>query len=374
MKKRATAAALLVLPLFAVGECGTAGAAGARPASPASAGRAHAGTDSVTLNGAGANSVAPFYETVFAAYEKANSGVTINYSPAGSSVGVKDIEAGTVNFGDSEIPMASSDLQTAQKSVGNVLQFPVDLGGVAISYNVPGAPQGLKLNGQVLAGIFDGSVTNWDDPLVAKATGVTDLPDLPIIPVHRSDTSGPGWDLDQYLIDTSPTWVKKTGTSTPSKAWPLPDVGIGEDLNTGVATYIAQTKGSIGYVEYAYARKAGFDNAWLLNASGKYVQVDFQTLEAAAKSDTHLSWSNFNIVYSKGATAYPLANYSWALVNQKQSDTATGEALKALFTYVVTTGQKVANPLGYAKLPGVAVSLATLTLSELEGSNGKVLK
>lgn len=373
MNKRVTAAGLLLVSLATMSISGTAGAAGTG-AAPTSAVKAHASGENVTLNGAGANSIAPFYETVFSNYQKTDPGVTINYSPAGSSVGVKDIEEGTVSFGDSEIPMSASDLATAQKTVGNVLQFPVDLGGVAVSYDVPGAPQGLKLNGPVLAGIFDGTITNWDSPVISKVTGVTDLPNLAIIPVHRSDTSGPGWDLDQYLIDTSPAWVKKTGTSTPSKAWPLPDVGIGEDLNTGVATYVAQTKGTIGYVEYAYARKAGFDNAWLLNASNRYVPVDFQTLEAAAKADRRLSWSNFDIVDSKGANSYPLANYSWALVNQKQANATVGEALKALFTYVITTGQKVANPLGYAKLPGVAVSLSTLTLTELEGGNGKALK
>lgn len=374
MKKRATAAALVMVPLVAAGGSATAIAVGAAATTvPVAAAKAHSSTQDITLNGAGANSIEPFYATVFAAYEKANPGVTINYSPAGSSVGVKDIEEGTVNFGDSEIPMAASDLQVAQPKVGNVIQLPVDLGGVAISYNLPGVKGGLQLNGEVLADIFDGRVTNWDAPEIRAVTHIKNLPNLPIIPVHRSDTSGPGWDLDQYLIDGSANWVKAIGTTTPSKAWPLPSVGIGQDLNTGVATYIAQTKGAIGYVEYSYSRKADFTNAALLDASGQFVQPDFQTIEAAGKKATHLSWSNFDIINEKGTNVYPLANFSWALIAQKQQDTTVGDALKALFSYVVTTGQKDANVLGYAKLPGIAVTVGKLSLSELENGSGKPL-
>jgi phosphate transport system substrate-binding protein len=379
MKKRATAAALMIVPLVVASGCGTASAAGTKGASaPAHGARSEAvepqsSTQDITLNGAGANSAAPFYDTVFAQYEKATPGVTINYSPAGSSVGVTDIEEGTVNFGDSEIPMAASDLDKAKATVGNVLQLPIDLGGVAISYNLPGAPSGLKLSGPVLADIFDGTVTNWDSPEIAKVTGDKKLPNLAIVPVHRADSSGPGWDLDQYLIDTSPAWVKAVGTTTPSKTWPLATVGIGQQLNTGVATYIGQTQGAIGFVEYAYARKAKFAVAALENQAGDFVAPDFQTIEAAGKKATHLSWSNFDIVYSKGAQSYPLTNFSWALLAQKQSDTTTGDALKALYSYVITTGQKYSNFLGYATLPKIAVTIGKLTLSELQNSSGQPL-
>lgn len=373
MKKRATATVLLVVPLALGGYVGTASAAGTHEVRDAGAVKVNSAKTDVTLNGAGANSVAPFYDTVFAEYEKANPGVTINYSPAGSSVGVSDIEAGTVDFGDSEIPMAPADLDKAKPVVGNVLQLPVDLGGVAISYNIPGAPDGIKLGGVVLAGIFDGTITNWDNPLIASVTGVKDLPNLTIVPVHRADSSGPGWDFDQYLIDTSPAWVKAIGTTVASKSWPEATVGVGEQLNTGVATYIQQTSGSIGFVEYAYARKNKFDNAALRNADGKYVAPDFQTITASGKHSPKLSWSNFNIVNVPGATSYPVVNFSWALIDQTQKDTAVGQALKNLFTWVVTTGQKYSNYLGYAKLPKGAVALAKLTLTELQNGSGKPL-
>ena len=176
-----------------------------------------------------------------------------------------DIEEDTVDFGDSEIPMAAKDLAMAK---GTVLQVPVDLGGVAISYNIPGVATGLKLDGPTLAAIYDGAITNWDDPALASETGDAKLPNLKIVPVHRADTSGPGWDLDDYLIETAPKWVASIGTTKPSKAWPITFIGVGEQLNSGVATYIAQTPGAIGYVEYGYALKANFTNAAVLNERG----------------------------------------------------------------------------------------------------------
>ena len=143
-------------------------------------------TKAVTLNGAGANSIEPFFQRVFYDYNKLDPLTTVTYPPAGSSVGITDIEQNTVNFGDSEVPMAATDL--AQETAGPILQIPVDLGGVAISYNIPGiGKQRLKLDGPTLARIFDGTITNWDDPAIAQASGITDLPDLRIVPVHRAD-------------------------------------------------------------------------------------------------------------------------------------------------------------------------------------------
>ena len=324
----------------------------------------------VALNGAGANSTEPFFTKVFYDYSKKNPNSTINYSPAGSSVGITDIQQRTVNFGDSEIPMASSDLAKAK---GTVLQVPVDLGGVAISYNVPGAPKNLKLDGPTLAGIFQGTIKNWNAPQIAQVSGVSNLPNLPIIAVHRADSSGPGYDLDQYLIDTAPAWVSGIGTTKPSKTWPLATVGIGEQLNTGVAQYVAQTQGAIGYVEYGYALQNGFANAALKNASGAFVAPSEQSIAEAGSQTPTLSATNFNIVNGPGTGTYPLANFSWTLIYQTQSDTDTGIALGKLFDYVVTTGQGDAAALGYAPLPGDAVALAEGTLGELLGASGTPL-
>jgi phosphate transport system substrate-binding protein len=372
MSKRAVAAAAVVLLVpLASGASAGAQAQAPRVAAVKANGKKAPKAPKVTLDGAGANSIDPFFEALFYAYHKADPNVTVNYDPAGSSVGVTDIEKGTVNFGDSEIPMSSSALAKAK---GTVLQVPVDLGGVAISYNVPGAPKDLKMDGPLLADIFDGAVTNWDSPEIASETGVSNLPNLPIIPVHRSDTSGPGWDLDEYLIETAPSWVSSIRTSKASTAWPIM-LGVGEDLNSGVATYITQTPGTIGFLSEGYALQAGFTNAAIENPAGNFIIPSEPSLVEAGADATTLSSTDFSIINVKGpaGTAYPIANFSWTLLYQKQSNLATGEALKALFTYVVTTGQSQATALGYAPMPRNVVALAESTLDQLETSAGKPL-
>jgi len=327
-------------------------------------------TKAVTLNGAGANSIEPFFQRVFYDYNKLDPLTTVTYSPAGSSVGITDIEQNTVNFGDSEVPMAATDL--AQETAGPILQIPVDLGGVAISYNIPGiGKQRLKLDGPTLAGIFDGTITNWDDPAIAQASGITDLPDLRIVPVHRADSSGPGYDLDQYLIDTAPAWVSAIGTSTPSKTWPLAKVGVGEQLNTGVATYVSQTRGAIGYIEYAYAYESHFTNVALKNADGAFVVPTERSIALAGANATGLTPFNFNVVNEPGIGTYPLANFSWTLVYRQQPNLAEGIALGKLLYWVVTKGQRAAAALGYAPLPANVQRLSILDIERLENSAGK---
>jgi phosphate transport system substrate-binding protein len=324
---------------------------------------------SVSLAGAGANSINPFFEKVFYEYHLKNPNTTVTYSPAGSSVGISDIEQGTVDFGDSEIPMSAKDLA---KAPSTVLQVPVDLGGVAISYNIPGVASGLKLDGPTLAAIFAGKITNWDSPQIAKVSGVSSLPNLAIVPVHRADSSGPGWDLDAYLIETAPAWVAKVGTK-PSKTWPLASVGVGEQLNSGVATYISQTRGAIGFVEYGYALEAKFTNAALQNKAGAFVAPSLRSIAKAGATATDLSATKFSIIDEPGAGAYPLANFSWTLLYEKQANEADGIALGKLFDWVVTTGQQYASSLGYAPLPAGVLSLATQTLEELKTSQGRPL-
>jgi phosphate transport system substrate-binding protein len=328
-------------------------------------------TNTVTLNGAGANSINPFFERVFYDYHQKNAKTKVNYSPAGSSVGVKDIQQNTVDFGDTEIPMSASDL--AKTTAGVVLQVPVDLGGVAVSYNLPGAPKNLNLDGPTLAAIFAGTITKWNDPQIASVSGVANLPNLPIVPVHRADSSGPGWDLDAYLIKTAPAWVTKIGTNKPSKTWPLSTVGIGQQLNTGVASYVHQTSGAIGYVEYGYALQAGFNNVAVKNQAGSFVAPSLTSIAAAGAQASTLSASNFSIIDEPGAGTYPLANFSWTLLYQKQPNQAKGIAAGKLFDYVVTTGQGVAAQLGYAPLPPSVVSLAQRTLSQLQTASGSPL-
>jgi len=325
---------------------------------------------SFKLAGAGANSIQPFFTRVFYYYNQANKTVSVNYSPAGSSVGVTDIEQNTVNFGDSEIPIPTP----ASGTLGNILQVPVDLGGVALSYNVPGVSGGLKLDGPTLAGIFLGTIKTWNDSAITALNPGVSLPSTAIVPVHRADSSGPGYDLDQYLIDTGGSaWTGSAAGTTASTKWPLAKVGVGEQLNTGVASFVQQTPGAIGYVEYAYSLEGGFANAALKNASGSFVKPSQSSIAAAGSQASNLSATNFNIVNGPGANTYPLANFSWSLIYQKQSNTDLGVVLGKLLDWVTTTGQQQAATLGYSPLPANVVALAHQTLLTIENSAGKPL-
>ncbi len=325
---------------------------------------------SYKLAGAGANSIQPFFTRVFYYYSQANKGVSVNYSPAGSSVGVTDIQQNTVNFGDSEIPIPTPATGTG----GAIVQVPVDLGGVALSYNLPGVSGGLKLDGPTLAGIFLGTIKTWNNSAIAALNPGVNLPSTSIVPVHRADSSGPGYDLDQYLIDTGGSaWTGSAAGTTPSTKWPLPKIGVGEQLNTGVAGFIQQTPGAIGYVEYAYSLQASFTNAALKNASGSYVKPSQSSIAAAGAQASGLSASNFNIVNGSGAATYPLANFSWSLIYQKQTNTTLGVVLGKLLDWVTTTGQQQAAALGYSPLPANVAAVAHATLLTLENSAGKPL-
>jgi phosphate transport system substrate-binding protein len=320
-----------------------------------------------TLTGAGANSISPFFTAAFYAYNQANHNVTVNYSPAGSSVGVTDIQQNTVQFGDSEVPIPAP----ATGNNGAILQIPVDLGGVALSYNLANVKTGLKLDGPTLAGIFLGKITNWDNSAIAALNPNVKLPNLPIVAVHRADSSGPGYDLDQYLIDTGgAAWTAAVG-SKPSTHWPVTTVGVGEQLNTGLATYVQQTAGAIGYVEYGYALQAKFTNAALKNKAGAYVTPSSSSIAAAGSLASSLSASNFNIVDGSGSGTYPLANFSWTLLYQMQSSTSVATALGRLFDWVITTGQSHAATLGYSPLPANVVALSHRTLLQLQTTGGK---
>jgi phosphate transport system substrate-binding protein len=326
-------------------------------------------TPSASLTGVGSSSVSLLYSKLFYDYSALNKGVTINYAPSGSGPGVTAVEQNTASFGQSEIPMTAAQ-QAASK--GMVLQVPTDLGGIAISYNESCVSKShpLHLNGTQLAKIYLRQITDWHQLSASCPTSAN------IVPVFRSDTSGPGYDLDQYLIDTSPLWVESIGVSVASTTWPnagRASGDSGEQLNSGVASYIQQTQGSIGYVEYAHALAAKFTNAALLNKSGAYVAPTVASIKAAGAGSPGLSATNFNIVNGTGHSTYPLANFSWALLYKKQPTTNLGIVLGKLFQWVTTTGQKSSTALGYAPLPANAVALAHSTLLGLQTASGQAI-
>jgi phosphate transport system substrate-binding protein len=329
-------------------------------------------TPAATLTAVGSSSIQPFYGRVFYQYNKLNSGVSVNYSPSGSGPGVTAVEQGTVSFGQSEIPMTAAQ-QAAAK--GPVLQVPVDIGGVAVSYHLAGVRSGLKLTGPVLVKIYERQITTWNDPAIAVLNPKLHLPSENIIPVFRSDTSGPGYDLDQYLIDTDPAWATAAGGKA-TTAWPTAGRAAGdsgEQLNSGVATYIKQTEGAIGYVEFAYASQAKFTNAALQSRANTYVSPSIGTIANAASQAKSVSATSFNIVWGPGKSTYPLANFSWAILYQQQSDTNTGIVLGRLLQWVATVGQSYSAALGYAPLPASIVSLDRQTLAKLQTSTGQAI-
>jgi phosphate transport system substrate-binding protein len=198
------------------------------------------------------------------------------------------------------------------------------------------------------------------------------LPHLAIVPVFRADTSGPGYDLDQYLIDTSPAWTSAIGTTKASTTWPEKSVSgtVGQQLNTGVATYVSQTSGAIGYLEFAYAQQAGFTNSAIKNASGGFVSPSSASIGAAGGQAPGLSQANFNIVNGTGG-AYPLANFSWTLLYLNQSNVNQAVVMGKLFDWVTTVGQAQAAALGYSPLPANAAALAHQTLLQLQTPSGQ---
>jgi phosphate transport system substrate-binding protein len=327
-----------------------------------------------TLTGVGASSIQLFYDKLFYEYAQKHKGLSVNYSPSGSGPGVTAIEQNTANFGQSEIPMTAAQ-QAAAKGV--VLQVPVDLGGVALAYHVSGAKAGLHLDGPTLAKIYLRQITTWNNPAIAKLNPGVHLPAENIVPVYRADTSGPGYDLDQYLIDTvGAGWTARTGSATASTTWPTAGRGsgtTGQQLNAGVASYIQQTEGAIGYVEYAYSLFAHMTDASLENRAATFVAPSVTSIGAAGAHAVDLSSGNFDIVNSAGPKTYPLANFSWALLYQQQSNVNTAIDLGKLFAWVVSSGQGYAKGLGYAPLPGNAVALARSALLNLQTSDGQAV-
>jgi phosphate transport system substrate-binding protein len=327
-------------------------------------------TPAAALTAVGASSAQPFYGRVLYQYSKVNKKVSVTYAPSGSGPGVVAVEQNTATFGQSEIPMTAAQQALAK---GPVLQVPVDLGGVAISYHVSGVKTALKLSGPVLAQIYLRQITTWNAPAIAALNPKVKLPNENIIPVFRADTSGPGYDLDQYLIDTDPAWATGAGGKA-STTWPTEGRATGdsgEQLNSGVATYIEQTEGAIGYIEYAYSAQSKFTNAALLTKSKTYVAPTVTTIANAAMQAKDVSAANFNLVWGPGAQTYPLANFSWAIMYQQQSNTNTGIILGKLFTWISTVGQSYSKALGYAPLPKVIVTLDHTTLLQLETASGQ---
>jgi phosphate transport system substrate-binding protein len=297
-----------------------------------------------SLNGAGATFPYPIYSKWFYEYNK-STGTQINYQSIGSGGGIQQLTNGTVDFGASDAPM--TDEQMA-KVAGGVLHFPTVAGAVAVAFNVQGVTK-LKLTPKVLAGIFLGKITKWNDPAIADINSDATLPDLSITVAHRSDGSGTSNIFTNYLTKVSTEWAAAAGFGTSVK-WP---VGVGGKGNEGVAGLLTQIPGTIGYVELAYAIKNNLTYAEIKNKSGEYVSPSVASTTAAAAGSLRRMPKDFRtmITNAEGAKAYPICGFTWLLIPKTIKDPAVGKALVDFLHWYLTDGEGMAADLYYAPLP-----------------------
>jgi len=307
---------------------------------------ATAGAQTVLLNAAGATFPYPIYSKWFDVYHAAHPNVQINYQSIGSGGGIRQLQAGTVDFGASDGPM--TDEQLAASKV-KVLHFPTVLGAVVPTYNIAGVSVDLNFTQKALAGIYLGTITKWNDPEIAGANKGVNLPNTDIVVVHRSDGSGTSYIFTDFLGKASADWKAKVGTGT-SVNWP---VGLGGKGNEGVTGLVKQTPGAIGYIELIYAVQNNIAYGKVQNASGKFVKADLAGVTAAAAGTAKEIPEDFrvSITNAPGVTAYPISSFTWLLIPSKISDTAKRDAIKGFLTWMLTDGQGYNEGLSYAKLP-----------------------
>jgi phosphate transport system substrate-binding protein len=297
-----------------------------------------------TLNGAGATFPYPMYSKWFSEYHKQHPDIQINYQSIGSGGGIRQVLAGTVDFGASDGPM--SDEQLAQTKI-KILHIPTVLGAVVPAYNLPSVKQELKFSPEVLAGIFLGKITNWNDAAISKDNPGVSLPNQSIIVIHRSDGSGTTYVWTDYLSKVSANWKNSAGKGTSVK-WP---VGLGAKGNEGVAGMVRQMEGTIGYIELIYAVQNSIRYGNVKNAAGQFVKATLESTTAAAASATMPADFRVSIANAPGKDAYPIASFTWLLVPAQSKDPQRGKILSEFLTWMLDRGESMAQQLSYAPLP-----------------------
>jgi phosphate transport system substrate-binding protein len=297
------------------------------------------------LNGAGATFPYPMYSKWFSEYHKEHPDIEINYQSIGSGGGIRQVLAGTVDFGASDGPMTDAQLAEAKTKI---LHVPTVMGGVVPAYNVPGVTEEIKFTPEVLAGIYLGKITNWNDKTMAAANAGIKFPDQPIIVVHRSDGSGTTYIFTDYLSKVSSEWQGSAGKGTSVK-WP---VGLGGKGNEGVAGVVRQMPGAIGYVELIYAVQNKIPYGSVRNAAGNFVKASLESVTAAAGSMKNMPADfRVSITNAPGKDAYPIASFTWLLIPAQSKDPAKGKILVDFLNWMVDDGQKMTAALTYAPLP-----------------------
>lgn len=315
------------------------------------------------LVGAGSSFDYPFFSRAFYQYSQVHTDVSVDYQSIGSGAGIQQFTAKTVDFGASDVPMNEKELAAANASNGDVIQVPVALGGEAIAYNVPGAPANLRLTSDVLVGIFMGSISNWNDKAIAALNPGANLPNLPIITVHRADGSGTTYIFTDYLSHVSAAWKSQIGTGK-SVNWPA-NASLGAKGNEGVAGQVRNNPGAVGYVELAYALENDMTFAAIRNKAGAFVLPTLDSVRAAAAQKAAVSPTDFSIVDQGGAASYPICGYSWVMLWKNQSDASKGKALVDLFNWMVTSGQSYAAKVHYVPLPASVQNTARKAIAAI---------
>ncbi len=309
------------------------------------------GVVAVTLQAAGSTLPAPLYLKWFESYAQTQSGTVILYAPIGSEAGVEKLKAGSVDFAGSDIPPSDSSA---------FLSFPTTLGGVVPVYNLPTlGGRTLNLTPQALAGIYSGVIRKWNDPVIHESNRGLHLPDAKIAVVHRSDGSGTTYIWSSFLSDVSPDWKTRYGAAGHIE-WP---VGTGAETNEGVARLVQQTQNSIGYVELIYAIQNQLNYAAVRNPAGQFVKASLDSIIAAVAGTRD---SSLSILNAPGRDAYPISAFTWILIPAQFSDARKREAILQFLRWMLTSGQKECEALGYGPLPRRIVTRELDALNQLK--------
>jgi phosphate transport system substrate-binding protein len=325
---------------------------------------AHA--QATNLTGAGSSFAYPIYSK-WAAMYAAKTGVKVNYQSIGSSGGIRQLSDKIVDFGATDGPMTNEQLAKARG--GAILHFPTVIGGVAVTYNLPGVTQTVKLTGPVLADIFLGGITKWNDSRIVALNRGVKLPSTDVIVVHRADGSGTTYIFSDYLATVSPTWLSKVGRGQ-SLNWP---VGLGGKGSEGVTGQVKQLPGAIGYVELSYAKQNRLPAALIRNSAGAWVGPTLESVTAAAAGATAKLPANtdyrISIVNAPGEAAYPISSFTWILLYQHPADATKGKALVNFLRWAYGTGESVASALDYSPLPATMIKRLQTRLNTLSSGH-----
>ena len=315
----------------------------------------------IQITGAGATFPNPIYSKWFSEYNKLHPEVEINYQSVGSGAGIRQLTSQTVFFGATDGPMTNDQLAAAP---GKILHFPTVLGGVIPVYNIPNVSAELKFTGQVLADIFLGRITKWNDPAITKLNDGVKLPASDITVIHRSEGSGTTYIWVDYLSKVSPDFKAKVGVST-SVNWP---VGVGGKGNEGVSGLVTQTPGSLGYVELIYALQNRISYGSVQNSAGEFVKASVPSVTAAAAAAADKMPPDFrvSITNAPGKGVYPISSFTWLLFYENPKNKQAAKVMVDFMKWALTDGQKFAGEMGYAPLPKSVVDMEMKTLAAIK--------